>query len=482
MFDKRRSRERIQWADLDRHRQTFSVTGRGEGLRTVYFGAGFSRPPTFDFSSVITAPERNVVPHVVVQPRGSLDNDVDRNNLGNDSQSAWNGYIADPSFEVQSQFSNPEFSAQPVRARTIPNVDDVRKLIRANRAGPWLRGETEFSRMPVAQHWWDNSSHNDNLWESNIGWRQPSYWWNLQGPHFWLQTGEERNVWTTTKAQSHDLGIGEAGKYSATATIGPSGYTNWLIPIGDEWFYMLPDDGYEYISGDDWYDITDAIYSEHMFYSVREWPGFKWRWGPFQQEEGVPSSPPPHVGGFEGFAYVKSASGCTLETQAVFHHWEGDAADDGLNEVVFTDDKVVGFTGHNDETTALYRMIATVEDSSSVTGGDWKRVDIELPYEGERPLLDTVDGDGTEWTEFLENENYPWFKKTNSGGYAWPFWRLKFRVKGTPGEVVYLDNVYLYKQLRNAQAPHITVGVAEWIRDEAGVYVGAHLWFKMGQP
>ena len=40
--------DRRQWSDLNRHRSDLKLLGRGEGyVEELYFGKGFSRPPTF---------------------------------------------------------------------------------------------------------------------------------------------------------------------------------------------------------------------------------------------------------------------------------------------------------------------------------------------------------------------------------------------------------------------------------------------------
>jgi hypothetical protein len=110
-----------------------------------------------------------------------------------------------------------------------------------------------------------------------------------------------------------------------------------------------------------------------------------------------------------------------------------------------------------------YREIAEVHTSQSSSGG-WNRIGVELPYQGFRgwpnayPCLDAAG----------EPDEY--------------YWTFRYRAKGTPGTVVNFDNIYLDRQLRGADVPILTVGVDEWIKDEAGVYIGARLWIKMGQP
>lgn len=61
------------------------------------------------------------------------------------------------------------------------------------------------------------------------------------------------------------------------------------------------------------------------------------------------------------------------------------------------------------------------------------------------------------------------------------FSTFKVRVTGgAPGQKVYVDNCWIWPDFTTTSAPLLTVGVAEWIRDDKGMYVGARLWFKQG--
>lgn len=91
-----------------------------------------------------------------------------------------------------------------------------------------------------------------------------------------------------------------------------------------------------------------------------------------------------------------------------------------------------------------------------------------------------------QWTEckgvfsvpFAVWPNYP----TQAEDWSQTNFQLyKLRVKGgVPGQVVYLDNVWAWPDLTTRGGGLITVGVAEWVRDDRGQYVGAYLWFKTG--
>ena len=60
---------------------------------------------------------------------------------------------------------------------------------------------------------------------------------------------------------------------------------------------------------------------------------------------------------------------------------------------------------------------------------------------------------------------------------------FRFRINnGKPGQVARLDNVYVWPDIKNVYVPMVTVGVAEWVQDEQGAYIGAKLWIKVGDP
>jgi len=56
-----------------------------------------------------------------------------------------------------------------------------------------------------------------------------------------------------------------------------------------------------------------------------------------------------------------------------------------------------------------------------------------------------------------------------------------FRVKGgTSGQAVKLDNFKHSYDYTNARTfPDTTIGVAEWVKDDRDLYVGARLWVKV---
>lgn len=52
---------------------------------------------------------------------------------------------------------------------------------------------------------------------------------------------------------------------------------------------------------------------------------------------------------------------------------------------------------------------------------------------------------------------------------------------GSSGDKVFIDECYLWPNMTTSGGlPLITIGVAEWIQDQGGLYIGAKLWVKVG--
>jgi len=445
-----RNVERRQWSDLDKHSSVLHLKGRGEGyVDEVYFGKGFSNPPTFTYSAVFGIPEAEVISYAVVSPVGSLSRGVDQYGMGNDSQSH-GGTIQDPGFESQAKYETLNAGSQTASQIIPTTVETMQKKWNRLDGGPysafWLPLRVELE------------TNFTNDWAPRYATEQQE---DQYGPHRWLQTDDNRDYWVVDLTDGHNLGVGEAGRASARVTINSSGYSNWLIPL-------------DYKS---WTKMTRAINIDaEAWRLVRSAPetdnattdGLSSSIGHLI----APSYPPPYLEGFEGFLYAKADADIDVEVQAVFscenyEHWDSDTfVDSGLRgRKVFSD-----LAYYNDNPLPewsqkySYRELAVVEFIQKVRSGDWGRVEIELPYTG--------------WRAWPEAETCLWDKME-----PWDcYWTLKFRVKGTPGTVVNLDNIYLDRQFRNTDVPILTVGVDEWIRDDAGVYIGAKLWITMGTP
>lgn len=421
--------DREQWSHLDRARHDLLLKGSGEGYVELYFGKAFSSPPTFTYSAIFDQEESEVLTWFLVSPRGSLTRVVDQYGMGNDSQSH-SGLMQDAGFESQAKYHVFDVDA----ASQIPTMSWVTNAL-----------EVTFESFPVEKMMEDMNPYPTNDWAPKYGLGTM----NELGPHRWLQTEDTRDLWSVTVTDGHDLGVGEAGQASAVATIGSNGFTNWLIPF---------DAAY-------WWDSTiqDPEHQWRMIRSVREWVSdtvsASYGGGIYAR-----AYPPPFLGGFKGFLYVKSDSDVEVQVNATFAveaTW--DLEEPIRGKKIFSNASYYGDWGLNAANEYSYRELASIDFVQQSSGG-WSRVDIVLPYDGWRAWPDAY--------ECLTSKNEPWDT----------FWNLRFRVKGDPGTQVSLDNIYIDRELRNAEIPILTVGVDEWIRDEAGVYIGAKLWVKMGMP
>jgi hypothetical protein len=437
----RRSIDRGQWSGLNRHRSDLILRGLGEGyVEELYFGKGFSTPPTFTYSAVIPAEGSGVQRRFIVPPRGSLSREVDSYGMGNDSQSC-NPLIQDPGFESQGKYHIFNSSA----AKEIVSEHQQQTKIWDNYDG--APNSEMYSALRT-----ELVTVRTNEWGSKYQTYGPADWY---GPSRWVQTEDVRERWALTNAISHDLGVGSEGEWSAEVTLGPSGQSNWLIPFNFDFF----DSGLWNLPGNNptesWRNWVSVAEESHTNVSTNFGGGIY-----------ASMMPPPYLGGFGGFAYVHSANPVELEVSATLSgekYWVQGQDPEPRGRSVFPDSNWWPGTDPDDRFT--YREIAQVDFAGTTAGGGkWSRVDIDLPYDGWRAYPDSnyclgLRGEPTD---------------------LW--WTLRFRVKGSPGEVVRLDNVYLDWNLRNSEVPILTVGVDEWIVDEAGVYIGARLWVKMATP
>ncbi len=443
-LEKKRSLERQQWAQYDRYRKDMQLVGRGEGyLEEVYFGRGFSLPPTFSYSSVFSQKETVIMPYMQVPPEGSLNRLVDEYGLGNDQQTV-TAMIQDPGFEYQGKHRSLSVNSG------WDKIPDAREsAIMYSSDDYW--GDAGYG-MPIAEFLNNANEAEDyvNTWSPKYGDTQHDVDSEFAG-HRWVQSGDTRNVWSVTDTEHHDMGVGERGEVCATAVIGPNGYTNWLVPFdySGAFDYANVHPEYAYLS---WRTQTESLSGTSVSYSFGNGP---WR----------PSYPPPYIEGNYGFAHVKCDSDVELQVKATF-------ASDYVYESVLRGEKVwqakwdsYFVDGDEGGEEWDYRRFAEIEDNHNVTAGDWSRVDISLPYQG--------------WHGWPQT---PRCLDSLNEASDTTYWNIAFRVKGTPGDSVYLDNIHMAREMRNAEVPMLTIGVDEWIRDEAGVYIGARLWVTYGTP
>lgn len=251
--------------------------------------------------------------------------------------------------------------------------------------------------------------------------------------NLWVQSTDRKEVWALSDSMRHDLGTGMRGNWSTKCTLGLSGESNWLIPVNCE------RDPYIFESTGTPYDLygwqTVEIFS----------PGHK----DYATMGGSQSVPPPYQTGWEGMAHVWSDRSCELEVLATcFHNGGGDIGEATIPDL------------------PDYRVVEEGSASYLIEPNRWNDFAVDLPHLGNNAIL----------------PNWPPRDDSNDR-VATAYWRFQYRITGgTAGQVVHVDNMYMWHAMSNALTPIMTIGVAEWIVDEKGAYIGAKLWVKAGNP
>jgi len=470
------------WADVDRLMYEFQAKGRGEYLfeDPIFFGTAFGSPPTLSYSSITDGSGPPVIPFRTVPPRLYRKN-IDSNHLGNHSMGT-NNTILDPGFEVQGQFI-PLLGDD---ARYIPVTSDSPKsweyFDNDIPLGEWPEArEPRYIGPPGEYDFW-------NHWPSTVfaAWHKggyepaPNLYGDrepLDGTNSWIQTGETEGRWAITNEKSHDYGVGAKGEYSAKYTFVEDGSSNWMIPLG--WMSGWP----EWLS----FDYPDKAH--WGFFSLQSWG---------DNSYGGATAIPPILPGWEGTAAVWSDEDCEFE--AWNYNWWDTEGFEGSEpmEYGFWDERYwdyIPMPMSYDDPTPMHdsdawfdywsdrydpprwveqsRTWITCHMGSSETvkvpivGGKWNDVSYYLPR------------GKNQW----QLPNHPPGHPLNLSGPGWQQETFRFRINnGSPGQVVYLDNVYVWPDIRNIYVPMVTIGVAEWVVDEQGAYIGAKLWIKVGEP
>ena len=225
------------------------------------------------------------------------------------------------------------------------------------------------------------------------------------------------------------MGFGYPGKFSAKYTFDDQSTSNWLV-------------GLENHEGYDGKFTTASSPANDLWtwYTTDAWPTRVILGSSYFPEGFAYAVPPPMWAGWRGFVHVLSDEDFEVEV------WSGALNVDGVGEQI---EPGINYTDEQSTITA-------------VRGGEWTRVDFFHPYED-------------------ETGEYPARPATHNNEISTFYWQQRIRVKGgSLGQSVFLDNCYVWPDLRNFTTPLITIGVYEWVRDEHGGYIGAKLWFKVG--
>lgn len=419
---KARELDRSQWANIDRLMYEFRAHGRGEYLfeEPIYFGQAFSTPPTLAYSTITDQVEGEaVIPNRVVPPKDYRRN-ADQYGLGTHSQGTNPPPILDPSFEVQGQYV-------PLMGSEAQRIPVTSEIVEASPFGDWP------NEIRVV---WDRDGYTaQNTWDT----RQPGY------VNSWVQTDEVRGRWSISGDKERDYGVGARGKYSAKFTVVDPGSTNWLIPIGwDTWFAYDTFPNYpDYPGAAHWCFIT--LVTEGEFVGTGE---------------------PPVMFGWNGTASVWSDTDCEFEAWE-YCFWADETNSDwwdysympqsyGSDVSLLYGDM---YTDHASPSSSVARLGSDNKVTVPIVGGEWNDISFYLPR------------DRNQWQPM----NY------SVGGPGLIYETFRFRLNNAvAGQVVYLDNIYLWPDVKNIYVPMVTVGVAEWVQDEHGAYIGAKLWVKVG--
>jgi hypothetical protein len=307
----------------------------------------------------------------------------------------------------------------------------------------FLDGSFEFHGMwdDYIVTWDDYNDGYQKIWaddpqnDSNFPW---SYKWSAS--NHWVQQ-PSHNRWSVSSERAHKHDIGASGSYSAKFThqsdgeIGP-----WLVPIEAAGEYnpwdFTPD------LGDQHYGLIS--YALQMNYSQ----GYNHPTNTFYPEGGFnnPGLVNPINEGMDHEVWLYSDQPYTFEV------W-----------VTVWDDEEF-----NPDIGIWHQEQVTYRDEWPMKGGDWEKVEwtVRMPSRLMPGMPTPLNEDGS-------------FAVAYERGY-WGTCRM--RVKGgNKGQSVFLDDCCAWSHLNFNENPYITVGVAKWIRDENGAYVGADLWVKIGE-
>ena len=458
------------WADVDRLMYEFQAKGRGEYLfeDPIFFGTAFGSPPTLSYSSITDGSGPEVIPFNTTPPRNIRKN-LDIYHLGNHSHGT-NNTILDPGFEVQGQF----IPLMGDEARYIPITSDLPKSY-GEVLWDWdLPDGEEYIGPPGEEEWWRNWPNVIyGVWaregytaQNHDGYRTPQYANN------WVQTDERRGRWSVTDAMSHDYGVGARGEYSAEYTFVDGGSSNWMIPLA--WMGYWPEE----LSAD------NPAQAHWGFHSLG-------LWGAQNMLTGVP----PMMAGWKGTAAVWSDDDCELDVWT-YNWWltEGFEGPEPVEYGTWTPEHwdYPPMPISYDDPTPM--VDSDVWDDYYNQYGVWREQSdtwITCHMGGEARV--TVPITGGKWNDvsfYLPQAQTQWHTPSRPPGHAlWvsgPGWQqetFRFRISnGSPGQTVRLDNVYVWPDLKNIYVPMVTIGVAEWVVDEQGAYIGAKLWVKVGEP
>lgn len=434
--ERRHERDRIQWSDTFKRKFDTIVNGSGEGLiEGLYFGAAYAVPPFFEFSavredatSVLESPRSVVYMH----PQHKVGKTYGK--VSTDRVSAW---FQDGGFEVQGTFD--------------PVIPDYGKN------SDWIQYDHQkiYEEQSYAFPLWPGINYLNN----------------------WVQE-PRRYRWSASNEKSHESEMGPRSQYSAKYTFGEQDDVSpWLIPVPG-WSGYVYWDAYGLDDNTQDYALTSHLTPINKVGWPYD-PGYAN--SPYYPEGGAQwiSTVNPTVTAEDYEAFVYSDQSCTFEV------WITSRNQDYVNKYPdgspFPSDAVMGILEDYGQTTGwpYYEELSFRQDFA-VKGGQWNKFNWSMAIPSRLmpgfPLAKRADG--AEYRRIFNPSQYD--GKTYPVELDFLLTTVRFRVKdGQVGQNVYLDDVLMWHHYEPFENPFITVGVAKWIRDGAGAYVGADLWVKV---
>lgn len=274
--------------------------------------------------------------------------------------------------------------------------------------------------------------------------------WIFHG-NWWVQQ-PNNNRWVITDEKAHVSQRGPRGQASAKFTFASDQeVSGWLVPINAN-SQINPWDFPTNVGRDIHYFLI--TYAMEVNYSN----SYNHPQGPFYPEGGF-NDPGAHsnplIEGMDHEIWVYSDQDCIFEYWITFWHYDS----------------------YDPDIEAFYYEEVSEQKEINVRGGKWERLEWTvfypprlnpgMPYPREEEPVDQGFSTLIDEAPLIEE------------GY-WGTCRI--RVKGgSAGQTVYVDDFYPSTRVTPAIDPIITVGVAKWIRDEAGAYVGADVWIKVSE-
>lgn len=335
----------------------------------------------------------------------------------------WQGWWEDPQFEMQMHWGDP----------VIPALNEG------------FRGSTHIKWQKIH---WDVTGRDpdDDFGNFDVASELLPVYSNQ-----WVQSSHGANRWAIV--QQHGVQREpRPGKFSAKFTFDASGESRWLIPLVQQggWF---PWGSVEPNYSDELYErnISSTVVDNNYISSAGQVGSTPANCGWIQ----VGVNPPNNKYTVELDVFSTAAAQVTV----LFQLYDFNA---GVNvkNVATGLDVFVGSRIHEEVPVEIVLL----------PGWNTVRAEYKVPSW----LMPNVPAQYMPGLEGIE-------KYTFAG--IWPWLKPKIKANGDPGESVFIARALMWPDWASkAPTPWLTVGVAEWIKDAQGMFVGATLWVRTAEP